>query len=107
MALDSFENRKWKFTKHGMQLKGGETRVRRREPCKHEAVIARGYKGKTKRQGKASFECGGQKGEVIHYHTLLLVGGGGIFSFNRETEYRKCGTFTQWSTTQLLKTMTS
>jgi hypothetical protein len=76
MALDSFENRKWKFTKHGMQLKGGETRVRRREPCKHEAVIARGYKGKTKRQGKASFECGGQKGEVIHYHTLLLVGGG-------------------------------
>jgi hypothetical protein len=28
-------------------------------------------------------------------------------SLNRRIGYRKCGTFTQWNTTQLLKTMTS
>jgi hypothetical protein len=38
---------------------------------------------------------------------LIIEAGKNPDVFQKRNGYRKCGTFTQWSTTQLLKTMTS
>jgi hypothetical protein len=52
------------------------------------------------------------EGHMLHYvqNSLIYYSqdlGRTQMSFNRGMDTEKCGTFTQWSTTQLLKRMTS